>query len=63
MLCRTCRSPPARSSVVFFEWVFWGASLTFSRGGSPFIGNLDNFFLIGMDIQPSTGSDFIPQLL
>ncbi|PWN45187.1 putative high affinity ammonium transporter [Ceraceosorus guamensis] len=50
-------------AVVFFEWFFWGFSLAFSKTGSPFIGNLDHFGFMGVDIGPSTGSDFMPQLV
>ncbi|GAC98876.1 ammonium transporter [Pseudozyma hubeiensis SY62] len=51
-------------SVVTFEWFFWGFSLAFSTGSSnKFIGNLDNFGLMNVDIQASTGGNVIPQLL
>ncbi|PWN47859.1 ammonium transporter [Violaceomyces palustris] len=51
-------------AIVSFEWFFWGFSLSFSQGGSnKFIGNLDHFGLINVDIQPSTGGAVIPQLL
>ncbi|TKY87695.1 hypothetical protein EX895_003276 [Sporisorium graminicola] len=51
-------------SVVTFEWFFWGFSLAFSTTSSnKFIGNLDNFGLMGVDINPSTGGTTLPQLL
>lgn len=50
-------------SIAMFTWSFWGFSLAFSKRGSPYIRNLDNFGLIGVDMQPSTGSPYIPQLL
>ncbi|SPO32120.1 probable high affinity ammonium transporter [Ustilago trichophora] len=51
-------------AVVTFEWFFWGFSLAFSQSANnPFIGNLDNFGLMGVDINPSTGGTVVPQLL
>lgn len=50
-------------AVVFFEWFFWGFSLAFSPTGSRFIGDLKHFGLINVDLQPSSGSSSIPQLL
>ncbi|PWZ01689.1 putative high affinity ammonium transporter [Testicularia cyperi] len=51
-------------AIVAFEWFFWGFSLSFSTGtDNPFIGNLDNFGLINVDIGPSTGGVVVPQLL
>jgi Amt family ammonium transporter len=50
-------------SIAMFTWSFWGFSLAFSRRGTPYIRNLDHFGLIGVDMQPSTGSNYIPQLL
>ncbi|EST05744.1 Ammonium transporter AmtB-like domain protein [Kalmanozyma brasiliensis GHG001] len=51
-------------SVVTFEWFFWGFSLAFSTTSSnAFIGNLDNFGLMNVDIGPSTGGTSLPQLL
>lgn len=49
--------------VVGFEWFFWGYSLTFARGGSPYIGTLENFGLMKVLAQPSVGSTKIPDLL
>lgn len=52
------------SSIVFFQWFFWGFSLSFSQGsGNSFIGNLDNFGFIDVDIGPSSGGTTVPQLL
>ncbi|GAA5869101.1 hypothetical protein JCM1840_000469 [Sporobolomyces johnsonii] len=44
------------------EWFFWGYSLTFGQG-SPYIGNLNHFGLINVDLAPSVGSTKIPALL
>lgn len=47
-----------------FQWFFWGFSLSFSpTSTNAFIGNLDNFGLMGVDIGPSTGGAAVPQLL
>ena len=35
-------------AVVGFEWFFWGYSLTFSSGASPFIGDLQHFGLMNI---------------
>eukprot|EP00835_Amoeboradix_gromovi_P000539 NODE_19_length_39463_cov_0.396073.p7 type:complete len:448 gc:universal NODE_19_length_39463_cov_0.396073:28736-27393(-) len=35
-------------AVVFIEWYVWGYSLVFGPNSGPFIGNLNNAFLIGM---------------
>ncbi|GAC72318.1 ammonia permease [Moesziomyces antarcticus T-34] len=51
-------------AVVTFEWFFWGFSLAFSpTSTNKFIGNLDNFGLMGVDIGPSSGGTVLPQLL
>ncbi|CCF51652.1 hypothetical protein NDA11_001788 [Ustilago hordei] len=51
-------------AVVSFQWFFWGFSLAFSTSSTnPFIGNLDNFGLMGVDINASTGGTAVPQLL
>ncbi|KAG0172024.1 hypothetical protein DFQ28_001779 [Apophysomyces sp. BC1034] len=49
--------------VVSVQWFIWGYSLTFSKTGSRFIGNLDNAFLRGVLDGPSTGSDKLPDLV
>jgi len=50
-------------SVGTFQWMFWGFSLTFSRTGNSFIGNLDNFGLRGVMAAPSIGSVVIPDIV
>jgi Amt family ammonium transporter len=45
------------------QWFIWGYSLTFSKTGSQFIGNLDNAFLRGVLNDPSIGSSSIPDLV
>jgi len=50
-------------SVVTFQWMFWGFSLTFSRTSNSFIGNMDNFGLRGVMAAPSTGSVLIPDIV
>ncbi|GAA5922853.1 hypothetical protein JCM1841_003762 [Sporobolomyces salmonicolor] len=49
-------------SLCTVEWFFWGYSLTFGQG-SPYIGNLNHFGLINVDVAPSVGSTKIPALL
>ncbi|PWN29505.1 high affinity ammonium transporter [Jaminaea rosea] len=52
------------SSIVFFQWFFWGFSLSFSQTSSnSFIGNLAYFGFMNVDIEPSSGGATIPQLL
>ncbi|KAF2200783.1 ammonium transporter-like protein [Delitschia confertaspora ATCC 74209] len=54
----------ASSSIVTFQWYFWGYSLAFSQyGTSGFIGNLDKFGLMKTLAAPSPGSPLIPELL
>ncbi|CAG8575798.1 1823_t:CDS:2 [Ambispora leptoticha] len=50
-------------AVVSFQWWLWGYSLTFSKGGGKYIGNLDNAFLRGVRDDPSVGSSGIPDLV
>lgn len=50
-------------SMAMFTWSFWGFSLAFSKTGNPYIRDLSNFGLMGVDMQPSTGGSTIPQLL
>ena len=52
----------ASSSVITFQWYFWGYSLAFSPG-SPFIGNLKKFGLMNTLAAPSPGSPLVPELL
>ncbi|KAK1769509.1 ammonium transporter AmtB-like domain-containing protein [Phialemonium atrogriseum] len=51
------------TAVTTFQWFFWGYSLTFSRTGGPFIGDLSNFGFRNVLAQPSVGSSRIPDLL
>jgi len=53
----------AAGSIINFQWYFWGYSLTFAPSGNGFIGNLQNFGLMGVLGQPSPGSPLIPALL
>lgn len=46
-----------------FQWLFWGYSLAFSRGGNSFIGNLANFGLMNVVAAPSPGSAVIPEIV
>jgi ammonium transporter, Amt family len=50
------------SSVVFFQWYFWGYSLTFSRTGNAFLGDLTMFGLMDTIGQPN-GSAALPDIL
>ncbi|CAF0935787.1 unnamed protein product [Didymodactylos carnosus] len=50
-------------AVVSFEWFFWGYSLSFSKTGSKFIGNLDNFALMGVLNGPCVGSGKVPDIV
>ncbi|KJZ77247.1 Ammonium transporter 1 [Hirsutella minnesotensis 3608] len=49
-------------STVGFQWFFWGYSLTFSRTGNAFIGDLTQFGLIKTIAQPN-GSSVLPDIL
>lgn len=54
----------ASSSIVTFQWYFWGYSLAFSpTATNGFIGNLRNFGLMKTLADPSPGSPLIPSLL
>ncbi|PKI83460.1 hypothetical protein MVES1_002545 [Malassezia vespertilionis] len=53
----------ALMAVVSIQWFFWGFSLAFSDSGNPFIGDMKNFGLINVDMQPSAGAKTIPQLV
>ncbi|KJY00040.1 ammonium transporter like protein [Zymoseptoria brevis] len=50
-------------AVVAFQWMFWGYSLAYSRTGNAFIGNLDNFGLMGVRVAPSPGNAFLPEII
>ncbi|KAK3354990.1 ammonium transporter MEP1 [Neurospora tetraspora] len=52
------------SSVVMFQWYFWGYSLALSSTATNgFIGNLRHFGLMNTLGAPSPGSQLIPELL
>ncbi|KAF2240782.1 ammonium transporter-like protein [Trematosphaeria pertusa] len=52
------------SSVITFQWYFWGYSLAFSASGtSGYIGDLRHFGLMNTLGAPSPGSPLIPELL
>jgi len=51
------------AAVTNFQWFFWGYSLTFSRSGSRFIGDLSHFAFRDLLAAPSVGSPRIPDLL
>jgi Amt family ammonium transporter len=54
----------AASSIITFQWYFWGYSLAFSQyGTSGFIGDLQKFGLMKTLGAPSPGSPLIPDLL
>ncbi|EGP86482.1 unnamed protein product [Zymoseptoria tritici ST99CH_1A5] len=55
----------ASSSVITFQWYFWGYSLAFSRyaTNNPFIGDLQQFGLLKTLAVPSQGSPLVPDLL
>ncbi|UKZ58261.1 hypothetical protein TrVGV298_012128 [Trichoderma virens] len=48
--------------VISFQWFFWGYSLTFSRTGNAFFGDLTQFGLMKTLAQPN-GSTNIPDIL
>jgi Amt family ammonium transporter len=48
-------------AVVSFQWFFWGYSLTFSRTGNAFLGDLTMFGLMKTIGQPNGGA--IPDIL
>ncbi len=49
------------TSVVTFQWMFWGYSLAYARDASPFIGTLANFGMMKVQAAPSPGSVLIPE--
>jgi Amt family ammonium transporter len=49
-------------AVISFQWFFWGYSLTFSRTGNAFLGDLTQFGLMETLAQPN-GSDALPDIL
>jgi Amt family ammonium transporter len=50
-------------AVCSFQWMFWGFSLTFSRTGGPFIGDLSAFGLKNILAAPSYGSAVLPDIV
>jgi Amt family ammonium transporter len=50
-------------AVCSFQWMFWGFSLTFSRTGGPFIGDLSNFGMRNIMAGPSFGSAVLPDIV
>lgn len=48
-------------AVVSFQWMFWGYSLTFSRTGNSFFGDLSQFGLMKTVGQPVGGT--VPDIL
>jgi ammonium transporter, Amt family len=40
-------------AICTFQWMFWGFSLSFSRSGGPFIGDLTNFGLMNVSQRRS----------
>jgi ammonium transporter, Amt family len=49
-------------AVIGFQWFFWGYSLTFSRTGNAFLGDLTQFGLMKTIAQPN-GSAVLPDIL
>lgn len=49
--------------VTCFTWMFWGYSLTFSRTGNAFIGDLASFGLKNVLVAPSPGSSLQPEIV
>lgn len=49
-------------AVIGFQWFFWGYSLTFSRTGNAFLGDLSQFGLMKTLAQPN-GSSAMPDIL
>lgn len=54
----------AAMAVVTFQWFFWGFSLTFSRTGGSFWGNLRNFaFMKVLELPVPEANNKIPELV
>ncbi|KAF7563604.1 hypothetical protein G7046_g500 [Stylonectria norvegica] len=49
-------------AIIGFQWFFWGYSLTFSRTGNAFLGDLTQFGLMKTLAQPN-GSAVLPDIL
>lgn len=43
--------------------MFWGYSLAYSRTASAFIGDLANFGMMNVQVAPSPGSPFLPEIV
>ncbi|KAH7063472.1 ammonium transporter AmtB-like domain-containing protein [Macrophomina phaseolina] len=50
-------------AVTTFQWMFWGYSLAYSRTAGPFIGDLANFGLKDVQVAPSPGSAYLPEIV
>lgn len=51
-------------AVVTFQWFFWGFSLTFSRTGGSFWGNLRNFcFMKTLELPVGEANNKIPEIV
>ncbi|RUS20516.1 ammonium transporter AmtB-like domain-containing protein [Endogone sp. FLAS-F59071] len=51
-------------AIVSFQWWLWGFSLTFSKSSTnPFIGDLTNAFLRGVNVEPSMGNAAVPDIV
>lgn len=51
-------------AVVSFQWFFWGYSLTFSKTGGTFWGNLRNFGFMGvLELPIPEANNKIPELV
>ncbi|CAG8797805.1 31958_t:CDS:2, partial [Racocetra persica] len=59
MLCFLC------IPIVSIQWFIWGYSLTFSRTGGPFIGNLQNAFFMNLnwDSGPTPSSEHVSEYI
>ncbi|TIB70609.1 transcription factor [Wallemia mellicola] len=52
------------TSIVSFQWFFWGFSLCFSRNSGTFFGKLDHFgFINVLDYPAAAANDKIPEII
>ncbi|TKA33792.1 hypothetical protein B0A50_00628 [Salinomyces thailandicus] len=51
------------AAVTTFQWMFWGYTLAYSRTAGPFIGDMANFGMMGVQAAPSPGSAVIPEIV
>jgi len=52
------------TAIVSFQWFVCGFSLTFSKTSTnPFIGDLTNAFLRGVNVEPSMGNILVPDIV